>query len=637
MSEIEIKKRNEKILIKNYTIIDRIGIGSYGRVYKVEKNNKIYVLKEIPINNQNTTTQKIISVKNEAKILSSLNSKYIVKYYDSFIQGENLYIVMEYCEGGDLFTFMSECKKIRKNNNFYLIEEFIWKIFIQISLGLYYIHKKNILHRDVKTLNIFLTKDYNSKIGDLGVAKVLEGTSHANTFVGTPYYISPEMCKNIPYNSKSDIWSLGCILYEMITFKHPFIAANQAALFIKIINGDYIRLPDNVPNDLKTMIEFILQKDYIKRPSMEDIITHDKFLLNAKKFGLYDEIKDIKEIIKNSKKEKWKKYKNKESGKNKIINILKKEIPISRFSSPSRKRKSNQLDCQKRILTEGNINNQNKSFSNKKKRENHLSKIPVYISNSPNPKITNSIFKTFDNFNYNSEKIKVNHNNKNNNIWENDFNTIIDEEQNILPHKRLFKLSASGKKNKNNKSNNINQNKNPVLFDPNKFNEVLDNTIKNNIIKFNINDLLNFNLFANDSKYTTSASMTFDKNDIQSPSILCEVNEDNNLEIMEQTDKTQSIDDSENKEFIQRNEQNINLIKEYSKEIDIKKSMKIIENIIYSDGKEISCSHIINELTNYIKEKVYDVKKAEQIIDVFCNIISSELKHKLYSDVFQTK
>ena len=636
MSEIEIKKRNEKILIKNYTIIDRIGIGSYGRVYKVEKNKKIYVLKEIPINNQNTTTEKIISVKNEAKILSSLNSKYIVKYYDSFIQGENLYIVMEYCEGGDLFTFMSECKKIRKNKNYYLIEKFIWKIFIQISLGLYYIHKKNILHRDVKTLNIFLTKDYNSKIGDLGVAKILEGTSHANTFVGTPYYISPEMCKNIPYNSKSDIWSLGCILYEMITFKHPFTAANQAALFIKIINGEYIPLPNNVPIQLKMMIEFILQKDYIKRPSMEDIITNDIFIHNAQKYGFFEEIKEIKEIIKNVKIEKSKKCKNEKSGKNKIINIFKKDIPFSKVNNSLKKKNNCQYDFQKRILTEGNINNQYRSYSDKKNKECQPNKMLIYVNYSPNPKNEISIFKTFDEFNNKSKEIKTNLSKNNNIIWENNFNKINDDEQNIFHHKKYI-ASFSGSKNKNNKSNDMSKNEKKVLFDPNLFNEVLNDTIKNNTIKFNINDLLNYNIFATDSKYTTSASMTFDKNDIQSPSILCEVNENNNLEIMEKIDNKQNIYDSENQELIQRNDKKIRLIQEYCQDIDIKKVMKNIENVIYSDGKEISCNKIINEITNYIKEKVHDVKKAEQIIDIFCNIISNELKHKLYKDVFKTK
>jgi NIMA (never in mitosis gene a)-related kinase len=204
---------------------------------------------------------------------------------------------MEYCEKGDLCTYMSERQKKQKQN-YHFEEDFIWRLFIQISLGLYYIHSKKILHRDIKTLNIFLTKDLSGKIGDLGVAKVLEGTNHAITFIGTPYYVSPEMCQNKPYNEKSDIWALGCILYELITFCHPFTASNQAALFIKILHGNYTPLPENTSKDLVNMVKFILQKNYNKRPSMKDIITSETFLYHAFRLGLENDINDVNLIQK---------------------------------------------------------------------------------------------------------------------------------------------------------------------------------------------------------------------------------------------------------------------------------------------------------------------------------------------------
>ena len=293
-----INKSNDKKTINDYTIIERIGVGSYGRIYKVKKDNKIYVLKEIPIN-KNVDNEKLESVKNEAEILSSLTNKNIVKYYESFQMEQNIYIVMEYCEKGELCTYMSERQK-NKKSNYYFNEDFIWKLFIQISIGLYYIHSKKILHRDIKTLNIFLTKELNGKIGDLGVAKVLEGTNHAMTFIGTPYYVSPEMCQNKPYNEKSDIWALGCILYELITFCHPFTASNQAALFIKILHGNYTPLPGRTSKDLVNMVKFILQKNYIKRPSMKDIITSKTFLYHAKKLGLENDLNEVINIEKKS-------------------------------------------------------------------------------------------------------------------------------------------------------------------------------------------------------------------------------------------------------------------------------------------------------------------------------------------------
>ena len=108
-----------------------------------------------------------------------------------------------------------------------LPEEKIWKFFIEMCLGIQYLHTNRILHRDIKTINMFLTKNDNIKIGDLGVARELNQTANmAHTVVGTPYYLSPELCEEKPYNNKSDIWSLGCVLYELCTLKHPFEAQN---------------------------------------------------------------------------------------------------------------------------------------------------------------------------------------------------------------------------------------------------------------------------------------------------------------------------------------------------------------------------------------------------------------------------
>ena len=288
----EISNTSDIVSINGYDVKERIGVGSYGRVYKVTKNKKLYVLKEIPLN-LSSAVEKINSVQNEADILSSLNNKYVVKFYESFEKNQNIYIVMEYCDNGDLCTYLHRKQKKRKNENCYLDSQLVWKLFIQMSIGLYYIHSKKIIHRDIKTLNIFLTKNLDAKIGDLGVAKILENTNHALTFIGTPYYVSPEMCRNKPYNEKSDIWALGCILYELLTYNHPFTATNQAALFIKILNNKYNPFPPGINEDLKNMVDFILQKDYEIRPSMKDIITKESFQVNAKKLGLYQDLIDV--------------------------------------------------------------------------------------------------------------------------------------------------------------------------------------------------------------------------------------------------------------------------------------------------------------------------------------------------------
>jgi len=128
----------------------------------------------------------------------------------------------------------------------------------------------------LKTLNIFLTKDNKVKIGDLGVAKILESLENfATSKVGTPYYLSPEVCEEKPYNDKSDIWSLGCILYEMCTLKHPFEAKNQAALLLKIIKGRYEKIPRIYSRQMSDLVNSCLMKDYKKRPSIEEILTQE--------------------------------------------------------------------------------------------------------------------------------------------------------------------------------------------------------------------------------------------------------------------------------------------------------------------------------------------------------------------------
>jgi NIMA (never in mitosis gene a)-related kinase len=261
-----INKNN--LQIRDYIIKEKLGTGSYGVVYKACKKSdkQICVLKQISLFNMNK--QQIEEVKNEAKILSSLNSSYIVKYYDSFVESNNLNIIMEYCDGGDLSNYLNIQMKTGK----VMSEEKIWKFFIQICLALTYIHSKKILHRDLKALNIFLTKDEKVRIGDLGVAKVLsQQTNFAKTFVGTPYYLSPEICEEKPYNEKSDMWALGCILYEMATFKHPFNASNQGALIIKILKGKFEPIKD-YSTDLRKMVDLLLEKNHFKRPSIIDII-----------------------------------------------------------------------------------------------------------------------------------------------------------------------------------------------------------------------------------------------------------------------------------------------------------------------------------------------------------------------------
>ena len=255
-------------MIKDYIIQENLGLGAFGTVFKVLKKSdkKLYVIKKISLMGLNQSRKE--KVKIESKILSAINSPYIVKYSESFEENNFLNIVMEYCDGGDLNDFIIK----HEQTHILLKEKIIWDIFLKILIGLSHLHKLKILHRDLKPLNIFLIKNKNSddiniKIGDFGVAKILDENNFANTLIGTPYYMSPELCEELPYNEKSDVWALGCILYELCTYKHPFNAKCQASLIMKIIKDKPKQIHKYYSDDLQKLINLILDKKYQTRHS----------------------------------------------------------------------------------------------------------------------------------------------------------------------------------------------------------------------------------------------------------------------------------------------------------------------------------------------------------------------------------
>ena len=160
---------------------------------------------------------------------------------------------MEYCEKGDLFQKISHFKK----NDMFFEEKEIWSVLVQILLGLKALHERKVLHRDLKSANIFLGKNGSVKIGDMNVSKIAKkGLLYTQT--GTPYYASPEVWKDKPYDHKSDIWSLGCIIYEMCTLKPPFRAENMEGLFKKVTRGVYDKLPSRYSPELAECIKLML-------------------------------------------------------------------------------------------------------------------------------------------------------------------------------------------------------------------------------------------------------------------------------------------------------------------------------------------------------------------------------------------
>ncbi|NXN23895.1 NEK4 kinase, partial [Nycticryphes semicollaris] len=251
-----------------YCFLRAVGKGSYGEVSLVRhrQDSKQYVIKKLNLKNASIRERR--SAEQEAQLLSQLKHPNIVTYRESW-QGEDglLYIVMGFCEGGDLYH------KLKEQKGKLLPENQVVEWFVQIAMALQYLHEKHILHRDLKTQNVFLTRTNIIKVGDLGIARVLENQyDMASTLIGTPYYMSPELFSNKPYNYKSDVWALGCCVYEMATLKHAFNAKDMNSLVYRIIEGKLPPMPKDYSPQLVEIIRTMLSKKPEERPSVKSIL-----------------------------------------------------------------------------------------------------------------------------------------------------------------------------------------------------------------------------------------------------------------------------------------------------------------------------------------------------------------------------
>ncbi|XP_069872603.1 serine/threonine-protein kinase Nek1 isoform X9 [Dipodomys merriami] len=253
--------------MEKYVRLQKIGEGSFGKAVLVKsaEDGRQYVIKEINISKMSSKERE--ESRREVAVLANMKHPNIVQYRESFEENGSLYIVMDYCEGGDLF------KRINAQKGFFFQEDQILDWFVQICLALKHVHDRKILHRDIKSQNIFLTKDGTIQLGDFGIARVLNSTVElARTCIGTPYYLSPEICENKPYNNKSDIWALGCVLYEMCTLKHAFEAGNMKNLVLKIISGSFPPVSSHYSYDLRNLLSQLFKRNPKDRPSVNSIL-----------------------------------------------------------------------------------------------------------------------------------------------------------------------------------------------------------------------------------------------------------------------------------------------------------------------------------------------------------------------------
>eukprot|EP00930_Biecheleria_cincta_P035397 TRINITY_DN24348_c0_g2_i1.p1 TRINITY_DN24348_c0_g2~~TRINITY_DN24348_c0_g2_i1.p1 ORF type:complete len:839 (-),score=217.47 TRINITY_DN24348_c0_g2_i1:84-2600(-) len=260
----------------------QLGRGSFGVVFKARRktDGRACVCKQIELKKMSKRARE--EANQEVALLRKVShgSDYIVQYMGHFLEDETLHIIMEFCEKGDLGQHL----KARERH---LEERAVWKFLLQIALGLRWLHLNRILHRDIKSLNVFLTTNDDVRLGDLGVARVLShNTSFAHTFIGTPYYLSPELCEEKPYNELSDVWAFGCVIYEMCTLRHPFEAKNQAALLIKILRGQFAPIDASYSDELRNLIDGCMKRDWTKRTKLADMLAKPVVLSYADELGI---------------------------------------------------------------------------------------------------------------------------------------------------------------------------------------------------------------------------------------------------------------------------------------------------------------------------------------------------------------
>eukprot|EP00929_Paragymnodinium_shiwhaense_P067988 TRINITY_DN34174_c0_g1_i1.p1 TRINITY_DN34174_c0_g1~~TRINITY_DN34174_c0_g1_i1.p1 ORF type:complete len:508 (+),score=118.94 TRINITY_DN34174_c0_g1_i1:106-1629(+) len=253
---------------EKYQRIKVLGKGSFGKAYLVHNTeaNEKCVVKQMETMMMDPK-ERGEAVK-EALLLKRMNHPNIVRFQEVFMTRKGrLCIVMDYADGGDVH------QEIKRQEGNLLPESRILEWFVQTGFALRHVHGRKVLHRDLKTQNIFLMATGQVKLGDFGIAKVLDATKdYAKTMVGTPYYLSPEIIEDKPYNFKSDIWSCGVVLYEMTTLKHPFNAESLVILAGKILKDQYPPPDEGYSPELQSLIKSLLCKDASKRPLITEIL-----------------------------------------------------------------------------------------------------------------------------------------------------------------------------------------------------------------------------------------------------------------------------------------------------------------------------------------------------------------------------
>ena len=476
--------------MENYEFVCQIGKGNFGRISKIirKSDKKTLIWKELDYGQMSEKEKE--QIVSEVNILRELKHPNIVRYYDRIIDKKHsrIYIIMEYCEGGDLNQLIKRCKKTGE----FIAEDIIWKIFTQVLLAIHVIHNHKegkILHRDIKPSNIFLDKDNNVKLGDFGLSRELSDQSKfAYSHVGTPYYMSPEQIDETKYNEKSDIWSLGCFLYELTTFHPPFEAKNQIMLAMRIKSGKVEKINKRYSEELWRVITWMLTVNSNERPSSEDLLnipevcvrlrekrikdTLYKLKMFEEKLNLKDKEQKDKENILNERERNLEKKENELKQKEEELREKELELKEKENELKEKEKKIKNVSSISNGTTTGYSNNMNNSNSNS--NNNYMnSNNNVDIYNIKNSTIKNMINNNSD---LNSLLMYSTKNNYSNSTNSNSNNL-------LLPANTNTSINNISLINNNTNNNNINNETNQfILSNNNNINEVNKHSVKKSLI-----------------------------------------------------------------------------------------------------------------------------------------------------------
>lgn len=296
--------------VSRFFRIKLLGEGSFGKVFLMREKQvgrRLVCVKEIhsihtsEASSSNATPSAASAVPvMEVQLMKKLSHPNLIRFLASFPKAPTGHasrrkscIVMEFCSGGDLRAYLTKHRhesgsggKAHPPQPQQLTEDLIWFWFLQLCLGLHHMHQLHILHRDVKTSNIFLSNAGFLVLGDFGIARELTGPHEmASTVIGTPLYMAPETLEGKPYSFASDIWALGCVLYELCTGDPPFIAKSTPALIHKICESKFAPLSrTRFSSRLQELVAAMLSVDVRNRPTAASILKDPDMHAHLKRY-----------------------------------------------------------------------------------------------------------------------------------------------------------------------------------------------------------------------------------------------------------------------------------------------------------------------------------------------------------------